>query len=427
MRRKGGGSGRNPFRRDNPLAASYLCVFLYSSGEASLHVLVPPYLSDGRGFGPGLIGTVLAIFGLSSLLTRLPVGAGYRATRVRPLLLAGGILSAGAFAVMPFIDGPVVIAGLMAMDGVGWAMATTTQLTVLVASRPSHLAIASVMGWYSGFTGLGNAVGGAAAGMVADGLGYTAGFLLLASFPALATVVMLRSLPGQLAAASQANDAERSDDAPGHTIRRTDSPQSMLSVVRSAGTLPMAVYGGALIMFFINVHNALLSTFQPVLALAAGLTLTQIGLLASVRSLTSSATRIASGPIFSRVSGRSLTTPMFLIGVATLYLVPVFRESFWLQAVVFALAGLSRGLLRVTGTASAFEDAGDGRPHGLVSAFLYMGLDLGKVLGPPIGGVLAEWVGVPAMFKVAAAGLFAAYLAFLLAARLRGSAARRAA
>lgn len=417
-------------KRDNPLAASYLCVFLYSSGEAALHVLMPPFLSDGRGYGPGVIGTVLAIFGLSSLLTRLPVGAGYRATRVRPLLLAGGVLSAGAFAVMPFTDGPVPIAALMAMDGVGWAMATTTQLTVLVASRPSHLAIASMMGWYSGFTGLGNAVGGAAAGVVADGLGYTAGFLLLAAFPALATAVMLRALPGQLAAASQtntasqANDAERSDDG---APPRAESPQSAISVLRSIGTLPMAVYGGALIMFFINVHNALLSTFQPVLALAAGLTLTQIGMLASVRSLTSSVTRLASGPLFSGVSGRSLTTPMFLIGVTTLYLVPVFRESFWLQAVVFALAGLSRGLLRVTGSASAFEDAGDGRPHGLVSAFLHMGLDLGKVLGPPIGGVLAEWVGVPAMFKVAAAGLLAAYLIFLLTARFRGGVARRAA
>ncbi|GLZ07776.1 hypothetical protein Acsp03_52420 [Actinomadura sp. NBRC 104412] len=396
----------NPFSRGNPLAASYLCVFLYSSGEAALHVLVPPYLSDGRGHGPGAIGTVLAIFGLSSLLTRLPVGAGYAADRVRPLLLVGGLLSAGAFAVVPLTDELVLFGALMAMDGVGWAMATTTQLTVLVASRPSHLSIASAMGWYSGFTGLGNAVGGATAGLVADRLGYTAGFLVLAAFPALATAVMLRSLPGQLAAATRARD----DDGKEHNA---------LSALRSIRTLPMAVFGGALIMFFINVHNALLSTFQPVLALAAGLTLTQIGLLASVRSLTSSVTRIASGPLFARVSGRSLTTPMFLLGVATLYLVPVVRESFWLQAVVFAAAGLSRGLLRVTGAASAFEDTRDDQPHGLVSAFLHMGLDLGKVLGPPIGGALAEWVGVATMFKVAAIALLAAYLTFALASTHR--------
>ncbi|WP_207936547.1 hypothetical protein [Actinomadura sp. KC216] len=42
-----------------------------------------------------------------------------------------------------------------------------------------------------------------------------------------------------------------------------------------------------------------------------------------------------------------------------------------------------------------------------------MGLDLGKVLGPPMGGVLAEWVGVAAMSKVAAVGLLTAYLIFL--------------
>jgi predicted MFS family arabinose efflux permease len=401
----------NPLSRDNPLAASYLCVFLYSSGEAALHVLVPPYLADGRGYSPSVIGTVLAVFALSSLVMRLPVGAGYATRRVRPLLLVGGLLSAGAFVVVPFTGDAVLIAVLMAMDGVGWAMATTTQLTVMMASRPASVTIASAMGWYSGFTGLGHALGGITAGTAADRLGYTAGFLVLAAFPALATVVMLRSLPAQLAAASRASSTGGEGAVP-------DEPrQGALGVLRSARSLPAAVYGGALIMFFINMHSALLSTFQPVLALAAGLTLTQIGALASVRSLTSSVTRIASGPLFSRISGRSLTTPMLLLGVATLYLVPVVRESFWLQVPLFAAAGLSRGLLRVTGAASAFEDTpDDSRPHGLVSAFLHMGLDLGKVCGPPIGGALAEWVGVAAMFKVAAIGLLAAYLVYRLAA-----------
>jgi predicted MFS family arabinose efflux permease len=131
---------------------------------------------------------------------RLPVGAGFSAERVRPMLLIGGLLSTGAFAAVALAHSAVVLGGLLALDGIGWAMATTTQLAVLVASRPSRLTIASAMGWYSGFTGLGNALGGASAGLTADALGYTPAFLLLASMPALATVVMFRGLPAQHAA-----------------------------------------------------------------------------------------------------------------------------------------------------------------------------------------------------------------------------------
>lgn len=415
-----------PFSRDSPLAASYVCVFLYSSGEAALHVLVPPYLADGLNYGPGIIGVLLAVFALSSLVLRLPVGASYSTSRVRPLLLVGGLLSAGAFAIVPFTHDAVLFGVLMAMDGVGWAMATTTQLTVLVASRPARLTIASAMGWYSGFTGLGHAVGGATAGAVADELGYTAGFLLLACMPALATAVMLRSLPAQLAAAHahrqervrarQEPDSDTSDDEP---LPARDRRPGVVATLRAARALPLAVFSGAMIMFFINVQSALFSTFHPVLALSAGLTLTQIGLLAGCRSLASSVTRMGLGALFVRSNGAWLTTPMFLLGVGTLFLLPVVRADFWLQAVLFLAAGLSRGVLRVTGASMAFEGVWDehDRKQGLVSAFLHMGLDLGKVAGPPLGGLAAELVGVPTMFQVGALALLVLYVGFRVAER----------
>lgn len=416
------------FAPDRTLAASYLCVFLYSSGEAALHVLVPPYLAAGLGYGPAVIGGLLAVFALSSLVLRLPVGASYSAARVRPLLLVGGLLSAGAFALVPVTHTAVLFGALMAMDGVGWAMATTTQLTVLVSSRPAHRTLASVMGWYSGFTGLGHAVGGAGAGVLADSLGFTAGFLLLACLPALATAVMLRSLPAQLAAARAQRSAEPDPDPepePEPGGPRSQPPtatrrRGAVITLRALASLPLAVYSGAVIMFFINVQSALFSTFHPVLALAAGLSLTQIGVLAGCRSLASSVTRMGLGVLLARSNGISLTSPMFLLGVGTLFFLPTVRQSFWLQVVLFVLAGLSRGVLRVTGASTAFAGAGEReRDHGLVSALLHMGLDLGKVAGPPLGGLIAEVAGVPAMFQISALVLVGVYGPFWLATMRR--------
>lgn len=411
----------NPFARDSPLAASYLCVFLYSAGEAALHVLVPPYLDEEMQYGPGVIGIVLAVFALSSLVLRLPVGASYSAARTGPMLLTGGLLSAAAFAAVPLVDSVVLFGLLMAADGVGWALATTTQLAVLVESRPARLSMTSVMGWYSGFTGLGHAAGGAAAGVVADGLGYAPAFLLLACVPALATAVMLRSLPAQLAAA-RARRPPVEPDPEAAAEQETSAPSTGAAreteTLRVARALPPAVYGGALIMFFINVQSALFNAFHPVLVLAAGLSLTQIGFLSSCRSLASSVTRMGLGALFSRTSGAWLTTPMFLLGVATLMVLPVIRDNFWLQAVLFLAAGLSRGILRVTGASGAFESVGEHgeKSQGLVAALLHMGLDLGKVVGPPMGGLVAEVVGVPAMFQVCGLGLLVTYVGFRVVA-----------
>lgn len=411
--------------REGRLGASYLCVFLYSSGEAALHVLMPPFLSQARGYGPGAIGTLLAVFAISSLVLRLPVGASYSAHRVRPLLLAGGLLSTAAFAMVPFTHAATLFALLMAMDGVGWALATTTQLTVLIESRPTRKSIASTMGWYSGFTGLGHAVGGAVAGLTADGLGYTAGFLILACMPAAATAVMLRSLPTQLAGAQawRQREAGRADatsnDHEGVAEPAEGRLSDLLATMLSARSLPLVVFGGAMVMVFINVQSALLSTFHPVLVLSAGLTLTQIGLLAGCRSLASSVTRLGLGVLLARTDAVRLTTPMFLLSAATLFLLPVVRAEFWWQVVLFLAAGVSRGVLRVTGGAMAFEGVrGQGeREQGLVAAVLHMGLDLGKVAGPPLGGLVAELVGVGTMFQVSAVVLFVTYLGFRMTAR----------
>jgi len=396
---------RNPFTRDSPLAASYLCILLYSAGEAALHLLVPPYLADDLGFGPALIGVLSAVFAVSSLVMRLPVGALYSMQRVRMLLLAGGLLSAGAFAVVPLVSSSVRFGAIMVLDGVGWALATTTQLAVLVASRPVDMTVASAMGWYSGFTGLGHAAGGFTAGIVADSLGYGPSFVALALLPVLATAVMFRALPAQL-------DAAADPVATGATAPAKSKP-SMVGALGAVRTMPMAVYSGALVMFFINYQSGLFNTFHPVLALAAGLTLTQIGTLTSMRSLASSATRMSSGALFARTNGARLTTPMLVLGAASLWLLPLVRGSFWWQLPIFLGAGLARGLLRVTGAAEAFEGGGDGeRAQGMVAAVLHMGLDFGKVAGPPLGGIIAQVFGVPAMFQICAVVMLAAYAIF---------------
>jgi predicted MFS family arabinose efflux permease len=388
------------------LAPVYLSVFLFVAGNSALSVLIPVYLSRRAGLGAASIGAVVGVFGASSLVARLPVGLAYTTRRGPWFLVAGGVCSAVAFALVPLVHDGRVLAALMGLNGLGWSIATTAQLALLVARPPAGVSTVAAMGWFSGATGLGNVAAGVVGGGLADLIGLRPTFFVLAVTPIVAALLMIRAV-----AASDAIGDE--EVAPGAAPTPTERPS-----LRQLARMPLAVWVGVLVMFFINGLNALMNTFHPVLATRAGLSLTEIGALSSIRSWASSSSRFGSGPLFTRFDAGGLTLPLVAVGTIATCFVPSVVASFALQVPLFALAGVSRGLLRVTGSADAFEAVGgDDRRHGLVSALLYGGLDLGKVVLPFAGGAVAASFGIATMLRVVPLGLLALYLALALPAR----------
>jgi MFS family permease len=226
---------------------------------------------------------------------------------------------------------------------------------------------------------------------------------MLAAIPVLATLALVRAMPPIDESAS-----------PPETEPRRKGP---LFVWRVAG-VPAAVWAGVLLMFDINFVNGLVTTFQPVMALAAGLTLTQVGVLASLRSFASSFVRLGSGVALARRSGAVLTTPLVVLGALAVVLIPSAKASFIMSAPLFLAIGMSRGLLRVTGSAQAFDGApDDDRHHGMTASLLNSGLDLGKLAGPLVGGALAGLTSLPTMFRTLPLVLLGCYALLELAAR----------
>jgi predicted MFS family arabinose efflux permease len=393
----------NPLERSNPLSPLYVSVFLFTVAESALHVLVPPYLSTRLGLGPASIGFVVAVFGIASLAARLPVGALYSIGRSRALVLTGGGLSAVAFGLVPVVDGVAPFTVLIGLDGLGFSIASTTQLALLTAIRPSSQSLAGALGWYAGFIGLGHFAAGALSGLTADQAGFAASFVLFACLAGVATLLMARAIPRATGPTSKA--------APQQGWRGRGTKETIAS-------LPAAVWAGALVMVTINFLLSSVMTFHPVLALGAGLTLTQIGILVSCRGFTSSFVRLGSGLFFSRFAADGLTLPLVLMGVASVALLPTVAASFALSIPLFLAAGLSRGLLRVTGAAQALGGVGDDeRRQGLTSALLQGGLDLGRIAGPAVAGVVAQTAGIATMFRILPLALLALYLPLALASR----------
>jgi MFS family permease len=383
-------------------APVYLSVFLLVGGNSALSVLVPVFLSHEAHLGTATIGLVVGVYGLAALATRLPVGLAYTVARGQRLLMAGAGVCATAYALFPLADGTVVLAALLALNGLGWSTATTAQLALLVGRPPGGASTASAIGWFSGATALGSMAGGFVGGLTADLIGLRPTFFLLAATPLLAALLMVRRVRRSEAFMLTPRTAHVHTGAAWRLLLR----------------MPLPVWTGVLVMFFINGLNALTQTFHPLLALAAGLSITQVGALSSIRSWSSGSSRFGSGPLFSRFDSGAFTMPLVVLGTLVVCLIPSLIESFVLQIPLFVLAGLSRGLLRVSGSADAFEAVGtDDRRHGLISALLYSGLDLGKVVLPVIGGAVAGVWGIATMFRVVPIGLLVVYLALALPAR----------
>ena len=386
------------------LAPVYVSVFLFVAGNSALTVLIPVYLARNGQLSNAAIGLVVGAFGLSSLVARLPVGMAYTARRGNVFLVAGGLLSAAAFALLPVVHGAFAFAVLMALNGIGWSIATTAQLALLVARPPGGVTTAAAMGWFSGATGLGNMAAGVVGGVIADAAGLRATFFILAVTPVVGALLMVRNVRASEIIAAPAEH---------------EQPRSSW---RLLARMPLAVWAGVLVMFFINGLNALQNTFYPVLAVAAGLSLTQIGAASSLRSWASSSSRFGSGPLFQRFDPAGLTLPLVVLGTLATVAIPSVIDSFALQIPLFLFTGLSRGLLRVTGSADAFDALGaDDRAHGLTSALLYGGLDLGKIVLPVVGGVVAHAWSIATMLRVVPLGLLLLYLALEFPARRRAA------
>ena len=406
---------RNPLDPRNPLAGVYLATMLFELAEGALRFLVPINLHE-RGLGPSAIGFVIFAFSLTSLLSRGVAGALFKPDRARLLIVGAGLASTIAYLCTPFVSDIVSFTILMAIDGFGWGMATTCLLAMMMLCTPLSISPAVAMGWYIGFQGIAFALATTIGGLLAQAFGVQLAMLTLATLPVLAASLVALRLPPVVRAMDDPATLplEEGED----TVVATSGPRaSVLGAVRRVGLLPFAVWSAALVAVYLNVMNGLLQSFFPLLGLAVGLSVAQIGTLSSVRSAVSAVARFGAGWIFSHITPHRAHLPLLAMSAATLALLPS-AGTYFLHLPLLALNGVSRGLLRVTTTATAMEET-PGHQAGVAAAVMSSGLDIGKMLGPLIGGVVATLVGVDTMFRVVPFVFLAVYLVLYFAARGR--------
>lgn len=390
---------RGALRREFPpgVVLVYAVMALATTTEGTLQLLLPPYL-DAYGYALPAIGALVSLFSVMRLASRLPVGAAYGPDTAKPMAVAalvGLSVATGGFALVGGELVPVVL--LTLAHGLAFGSLGTLLLAAIIDMTGGHRA-GAIMAWYTAALSTGYSLGALLGGTFADAYGIGSA-LIVASLLPIVGIALVLALP-------------RFHGPP----RFEAAPAGLGGLLRGVTRLDPRVWLAFVIVAYANVVANAVDAFFPLFGLAIGLSLAEIGVLKGLKSGAATVIRFASLGIARWVEPAVINFwGVLVMGAATLAL-PLAGGSaaFAVLLVLFAVLGLSRGILRVTTAAAVAELRREGKDVGLASGVYNSGLDIGAIVGPTVGGVIADALGIPLMFQLIAVVSVGVYFAVAL-------------
>jgi MFS transporter, DHA1 family, multidrug resistance protein len=372
----------------NPLAARRVLVRLCAAGFVAYcsysicRTPLLPLFARELGAGPALIGFVMGASTLTGVVLKLPAGALSDMFGRRRLLIAGAFV----FASLPFTY--LVASTLVVLILLRFVHGSATAIFGPVASASlSDIAPPSKRGtWlstYSTAQGTGQALGP-----------IVAGYLIAAGRFDLAFIASgLIGLGAPMIVAGWPSARPRSTNrAPWQQFK-----QGIAEVGRDPLVL---VTSGAHAAQF--VLNGMLNAFLPLYGREVlGLTVTELGWLFGLQTVTTLAVRPAIGFVSDRVGRRLVIVTGLSVCSGAFLLISVTND---LTTIAAAILTYAAGVATTTAATSAYitditRRARYGAAHGVFGTIY----DIGDALGPIAAGVLVTMVGYARMFQVMAA------------------------
>lgn len=359
----------------------------------SASTVIPPYL-DHMKIPVALIGTLISLGPIFALASRLPVGMAYRRSRAR-ILVSAAILAMGVTNYLySFATDSFSFALVQSLNGFAYGAVTTLYMAFYVDSLAPDENRNHAMGYYVGTLAIGYSTGNFFGGLIADHWGYVWTFQLgaLLSLVSIGLLWFLRGPRG-----GDDKGKSKSDDklASKESFRALFEPQLALVV---------------LVALFLNLLHQMGGVFISLYALSVGMNLTQIGVIRAAYAGCNAVTRPISGHVVNKVGHRGLSYLGLPLQSLILMLVPLF-SSFGTLLFVYVSSGLLRAIVVVANAVGLVQDVPESRVRrGLASGVYNAAGDLGNILGPSIGGLIAHAAGIGSVFVVGSLGSMALFL-----------------
>jgi MFS family permease len=336
------------------------------------------------GASLGLLGLITAALGLTRLLSALPIGMVSDRLDRKTVLVGGMVAFAVAFvlfALAPSAGWLVIPRVVMAV-----AMVSTFPLGIayigdVVETRDRGAAI----GVYTAAMGSGFAVGPLIGTQVASIAGYPAAYLCGAAIAVIGAIYGALRLIRKKAESGKASLAPRLVDLPAFAALVRQPAMVMACAANIAMTLSMT---GAIFTYF------------PVYARGVGISTVTIGALFAWRSIASAAGRVPMGPLSARLPAH-WTLAGVLVVEAAINLMISRTASPLVLTMLLILEGIGFGVFLVSAQTAVASAAGRTNRGAAVGLF-WMAGSLGDLFGPIALGVIAQELGLVAVFQTVA-------------------------
>ena len=354
----------------------------------SATTIIPPFLQD-LSIPMAAIGTLISLNPILALASRLPVGIAYHRNRAR-LLISLAVLGMGITNYFySFAQSTLVFAVVHALNGFAYGAVTTLYMAFYVDSLAPDENRNHAMGYYVGTLALGYSTGNFFGGLMADHLGYEPTFqaAALLSFVPVALLWFLHGPAGQ--------GSRTANEKPKAKLTAKDSLKALLEPELATVVI---------VALFLNLLHQMSGVFISLYGLGVGMTLTQIGVLRAAYAGCNAVTRPISGHVVNKFGHRGLSYAGIPLQSALLMLIPLFT-GFGTILAVYVLSGLMRAIVIVANAVGLVQDVNENKvQRGLASGIYNAAGDLGNILGPSIGGLIAQAISIGSVFVVGSLG-----------------------
>ena len=367
----------------------------------SASTMIPPFLQDLH-MPVAAIGTLISLNPMFALLSRLPVGMAYQRSRARWLISIAVIMMGITNFFYGFATDSLSFAIVHSLNGFAYGAATTLYMAFYVDSLPPDENRNHAMGYYVGTLALGYSTGNFFGGLIADHLGYRVTFQLAAYLSLIPCFLLW--LFGRYRALSETKTKQKSQAK--LTVR--ESWKAMLEP-----ELAIVV----ITALFLNLIHQMGGVFISLYGLAVGMNLTQIGTIRAAYAGCNAVTRPISGHVVNKLGHRRLSYAGIPLQCAILMLVPLFT-GFGAIITVYVFSGFMRAVVVVANAVGLVQDVDENKVRrGLASAIYNAAGDLGNILGPAAGGLIAHATSIGGVFVVGSLGTTALFALGVLAVR----------
>jgi DHA1 family multidrug resistance protein-like MFS transporter len=370
----------------------------------SASTVIPPYLDHMR-IPMVLIGTLISLGPIFALVARLPVGMLYNRDRARLLVSVAVLVMGVTNFFYSFAGGTLSFAVVHCLNGFAYSAVTTLYMAFYVDSLAPEENRNHAMGYYVGSLALGYSTGNFFGGLIADHWGYSWTFQLgaLLSLVSVGLLWFLHGPRGTRTAKPKEKEIAK--------LRAKESFNALLEPELATVVL---------VALFLNLLHQMGGVFISLYGLAVGMTLTQIGIIRAAYAGCNAVTRPISGHVVNKFGHRGLSYFGLPLQSLILMLVPLFT-SFGAIVAVYVASGFMRAIVIVANAVGLVQDVPESKVRrGLASGVYNAAGDLGNILGPSIGGLIAQATGIASVFVVGSIGSMALFFfAVLLVRRLR--------